>query len=95
MAMSYITLSFLWFFQKINNVDTKNIIDDPNFWISSGLLLWSTFFIFRVVPMYLFDKLDKDFLNSVITIFNFINCVMYFMFYISLVKFERQASINE
>lgn len=94
MASSYIIYSLLWFFQKMNNINTKKIIDDPNFWVSSGLLLWSTFFIFRTVPMYLFDKLDKDFLNSVVVIFNFVNCIMYSMFYISLMKLKKQP-INE
>lgn len=88
-ALFFIINTLLWFFQKLNSFGDEKILEDPHFWVSSGLLLWSVFFIFRVSPMYLFNNIDKGFLEVLKTVLNIINIVMYSMFYIALTKFEK------
>lgn len=86
----YIIHSLLWFYQKISFFDEHKITDDPTFWISTGLLMWSCFFLFRVTPMFYFAKEDEKFLEFLRVGQNIINIIMYFMFYISLKKYEKQ-----
>lgn len=80
--------SILWYSNKILTVDDTKIFDDPNFWISSGLLIWSCFGIFRCLPMYYFYYNDKEFSDFIKSNFNAVNIVLYLMFYISLYKYE-------
>ena len=93
-ALFFIINSLFWFYQKLNSFDSEKIIEDPHFWVSSGLLPWSVFFIFRVVPMYLFNDIDKGFLHVLKIVLNIINIIMYSMFYIALRKFENNNLKN-
>lgn len=89
-SLYYISISLLWFYQKIITFDESKITDDPVFWVSTALLLWSCFFIFRVTPMFFLDAHDKAFLEFLRTTQNIVNILMYLMFYISLIKYERK-----
>ncbi len=88
----YITYSLMWFYQKISFFDEHKITDDPFFWISVALLMWSCFFIFRVTPMFFFAKHDNEFLQFLKIGQNIINIGMYIMFYISLIKYEKKLN---
>lgn len=92
-TLFYIINSILWFYQKISFFDEHKITDDPVFWISTSLLMWSCFFIFRVTPMFFFAKNDNEFLNFLKIGQNIINIGMYIMFYISLIKYEKQMKL--
>ncbi|KQW98810.1 hypothetical protein ASC72_11785 [Flavobacterium sp. Root420] len=81
----------LWFYQKIAFPSKDKIIDDPNFWTSTALLLWSCFFIFRVIPRYFFDTIDKDFLILLRELVYIINSIMYLLFFKALMKYEAIA----
>lgn len=85
-TLFYIIVSLLWFYNKIIFFDEKKITDDPAFWISTALLMWSCFFLFRVTPMFYFAKEDEEFLSFLKLGQNIINIGMYGMFYISLLK---------
>ncbi len=85
----YIVNSLVWFYQKISFFDKNRITDDPVFWISTALLMWSCFFLFRVTPMFYFAKEDEEFLQFLKIGQNIINIGMYSMFCISLKKFEK------
>lgn len=89
-SLYYISASLLWFYQKVKAFDEYKITDDPVFLISTALLMWSCFFIFRVTPMFLFDETDKGFSQFLRTFQYAINILMYSMFYISMIKFERK-----
>ncbi|KUJ57975.1 hypothetical protein AR686_04300 [Chryseobacterium aquaticum subsp. greenlandense] len=89
LLLFYLANSLLWFYQKISFFDDHKITDDPTFWISTGLLMWSCFFLFRVTPMFYFAKEDKEFLEFLKVGQNIINIFMYIMFYISLKKYEK------
>lgn len=87
----YIIYSMLWFYQKIAFPSKYKITDDPNFWISSGLLFWSCFFIFREIPRDYFNKTDKDFLNLLWEFLYVISSIMYILFFKGLMKYETIA----
>jgi hypothetical protein len=70
--------------------DENKITDDPAFWISTALLMWSCFFIFRVTPMFFFAENDYEFLQFLKAGQNVINIFMYAMFYFSLMKYEKK-----
>lgn len=88
-ALLYIFFSIIWFYDIIDNTLQIKISEIPYFWVSSGLLLWSVFFIFRIAPMYLLFKVDKDFLEILKKILTVINIIMYSMFFIALVKSRK------
>lgn len=90
-ALFYIFNSILWFYQKLHIPVEGKITDDPNFWISTALLFWSTYIIFRFTPMYLFEKEDQFFLSLLRKIGAVVNFIMYALFYYSLVKYETIA----
>ena len=87
----FIITALVWFYLRLKNFDEKRIIDDPHFWISSGILFWSIFFIFRSIPMFFLKDNDPDFLSILKTIQYAVNTVMYAIFYIALRKFEYSS----
>jgi hypothetical protein len=50
-----------WFWYIINHTDEQKITDKQAFWVSCALLIWSTFALFRMYPMYDLSKIDKIF----------------------------------
>ncbi len=90
-ALFYIFNAILWFYQKLKLPVEEKITNDPNFWIATALLLWSTYIIFRFTPMYLFEKEDLFFLGILRKISLVVNLVMYLLFYIALVKYGAIA----
>jgi hypothetical protein len=87
-ALFYIFNSILWFYQKLHIPVEGKITDDPNFWIATALLFWSTYIIFRFTPMYLFEKEDQFFLSILRKIGSIVNLIMYALFYYALLKYE-------
>lgn len=69
-----------WFWYIINHADEQKITDKQAFWVSCALLIWSTFALFRMYPMYDISKIDKDFLSSIINFFKIINIVTYLLY---------------
>lgn len=90
-ALFYIFSSILWFFLKLKLPVQGKITSDPNFWISTALLFWSTYIIFRFTPMYLFEKEDQFFLSILRKIGSVVNLIMYALFYYALLKYETIA----
>lgn len=80
--------SILWYYNKILTADETRIFDDPNFWVSSGLLIWGSFGIFRCLPMYYFYYNDKEFSDFLKSNFDLVNIVFYIMLFISLSKYD-------
>lgn len=81
--------SIFWYCNKILTVNENKILNDPTFWISSGLLLWSCFGIFRCLPMYYFYYNDKEFSDFIKSNFDIVNIILYSMIFISLLKYEH------
>ncbi len=88
-AMYSILLSLLWFYQKLMSISISGILDDANFWVSTAILMWSCFFLFRVVPMYFLYTKDKEFLTILKTILDTVNIIMYIFFFMALLKYKQ------
>ncbi|RQO38992.1 hypothetical protein DBR39_08330 [Chryseobacterium sp. KBW03] len=91
-AITYCVVNILqvlyWCSYKLNNISESKITEDPVFWISTSILLWSCFFLFRIIPMYLLDEIDKPFLKLLKQILNIINIVCCVLFFIALHKYK-------
>ena len=89
----FIFFSMSWYLFKLQNVNEKRITHSFLFWISSGLLIWSVFFIFRAIPMYFLQENDPRLLSFLITTFSVVNIITYLLFFIGLifVKNERTS----
>jgi len=88
----FIFNSVFWYLYKLKKVDESRITDDFLFWISSGLLIWSVFFIFRAIPMYFLQENDPRLLNFVISAFTIVNIVTYFLFLLGLILMKDERT---
>lgn len=95
LALFYICSALFWMGYRIVNVDNRKITMHPKFWISVGLILWSSFFILRSIPMYLFEKIDEEFQNMLRTIFYIVNILFYILFFVALLKSKKIHNENE
>ena len=86
LALFYISLSLSWFFNEIKNVDEDFIFKKQVFWVSSALLFWSVFFLFRILPMYWLETNDLQFLIMISNIFFIANILSYLMFIVALTR---------
>lgn len=59
-ALVYIIYSLIWLYGKLKYPDSESITSDPKFWIACALLFWGVFFLLRIIPRYLFDKIDNQ-----------------------------------
>ncbi|MEC5172418.1 hypothetical protein QF024_001129 [Chryseobacterium nepalense] len=87
----FIINSLIWFYNRLKNFNGKKITNDPHFWVTCGLLLWSIFFIFRSIPMFFLQDNDPTFLEVLKMTQYFVNIIMYSLFYIALEKFEKDG----
>ena len=88
----FIFNSVFWYLYKLKKVDESRITDDFLFWISSGILIWSVFFIFRAIPMYFLQENDPRLLNFVISAFTIVNIVTYFLFLLGLILMKDERT---
>lgn len=84
----FITNTLVWFYERLKNFDDRKITDDPHFWVSCGLMLWSIFFIFRAILMFFLQEEDPDFLEILKSTQYVVNIIMYSLFYMALRKIE-------
>jgi hypothetical protein len=75
-----LAITLQWFWYIVNHVDEQNIVHKQTFWVSCALLIWSTFALFRMYPMYDLDKIDAHFLDIIINVFQVINIATYLLF---------------
>ena len=80
MIVNYIVLPMFWFYNQILRVDENSILSKQAFWISISLLVWITFFTFKMIPLYFLYSNDKEFLNTVDIIFQYANVISYILF---------------
>ncbi|ASK31674.1 hypothetical protein CEY12_16820 [Chryseobacterium sp. T16E-39] len=81
MSFVYILCGLIWLFYQFKNNSQIPIISKQFFWVSVSLLLWAVFFLFRVTPMYLFEKTDDEFLGVLNKIFQLITIASYVIFF--------------
>ncbi len=81
-SLFLIFVSLFWFYRKISDENRENnMLRLAFFWISSSLLLWAIFYIFRMFPMYFFVVSDLEFSNMLKTIFQIATIVSYLIFF--------------
>ncbi len=90
-----IILCIYWFYVKLNSITLEPILSDPTFWITSGLLISSIFFVFRITPRYLFDEIDKSFLLLIHSIYLFVVIIEYSLFFVSLLTLQRSLHLKQ
>lgn len=73
-------LCLQWFWYIVNHADEQNIIHKQAFWVSCALLIWSTFALFRMYPMYDLIKIDSAFLATIIDVFQVVNIITYLLY---------------
>lgn len=84
MTFTYISNSLVWFFTEFKRDSYIRIIDRQFFWISTSLLFWAIFFLFRLIPMYLFMEIDNEFLMLLNEVFQIVTIISYVVFFIGL-----------
>ncbi len=89
-SLVYILYSLIWFYGKLKRPNTRSIMQDPKFWISCGLLFWGVFFVLRIIPRYVFDKIDDKVLIASQSFFFIVNIIFYSLFFISLSKYTKK-----
>lgn len=89
-ALIYILYGLIWFYGKLMNPNLIKIWNEPKFWISSAFLFWGVFFILRVIPRYLFDRVDDQVLIISQSLFFTINTLFYLFFLVSLIKYDKK-----
>lgn len=84
LPLFYICGSMGWFAYILNQKIEGKIFNKMAFWISSGLLIWAVFFLFRALPMYYLKDSDPIFLRNISDIFTIVNIITYLFFFRSL-----------
>jgi len=84
MSVVYVILPLSWFIKEIITVDEQKITDKQRFWVSTGLLFWIVFFIFKMIPLYFFNKQDLEFLLVLDNIYQIATIISYLIFFKSL-----------
>lgn len=85
MNFTYIFLGIIWLYVQFINIEYTPIVKRQFFWITISILIWSIFFLFRLVPMYLFQNNDKTFLMTIDEIFKVMTIVSYIIFFRGLI----------
>lgn len=86
LAFFYIIISLFWLYARVKNPTENYIKFYPRFWVSIALLVWSCFFIYRIIPSYIFIERDSELLHLMRILMYIINIVYYGLFFISINK---------
>ncbi|SFN50492.1 hypothetical protein SAMN05421594_3038 [Chryseobacterium oleae] len=82
-----IIISLTWFCEKVINEEKNgSLLKEQLFWISSSLLFWAVFYLFRMTPMYWIQSEDKNFLIVLKYIFQVATNLSYILFLIGLLS---------
>ena len=92
-AVLYIILSIIWFYEQIKYPKNQFITDRQGFWISAANLFWSVIFLFRISMMYYLAENDPAFLILLDKIFKISVILTYILLLIGLTK--KQYPMNE
>lgn len=83
-SITYVVFTLLWFLSQLTNVDEISLHQKQTFWISTSLLIWSVFFLFRLIPMYWLNINDIEFLTQINTAYQVLTIVCYGIFFRAL-----------
>lgn len=80
MNLVYIYSALQWLFSQLKYVDENSLLKKQAFWVSTSLLIWAVFFIFRSIPMYWLNIHDHEFLVQINFGFHIITIFSYLLF---------------
>ncbi len=80
LSIGLIFCALLVFIDMLLYPTTTSILKMYRFWLSVGIIIWSTFFILRIGEMFYFDKEAKEFLSRLKNVFMLINILTYTIF---------------
>jgi len=92
--MFYVFLALMWFHYKLTQDMEQKITEEPYFWISSGLLIWGGFILFRIIPAKYLAEYDPQLHKTLISINFIISTIMYLLFLVALLKFKKQDKVS-
>lgn len=95
LAFFYIIISLFWLYARVKNPTENYIKFYPRFWVSIALLVWSCFFIYRIIPSYIFADKDPELLRFMKILMYIINVIYYGLFLISINKMLRVKNNKE
>src|SRR5690606_13867749 len=58
-----ISICLIWYIHKVSLVDETMIYTDPFFWYTTGLFLWASVFLLRILPAQFLRFRDGQFLS--------------------------------
>lgn len=79
-SIAYVLFALLWFISQLTNVDEISLLKKQAFWISASLLIWSVFFLFRLIPMYWLNINDIQFLTQINVAYQMFTIICYCIF---------------
>lgn len=92
-AVLYISMSLIWFYDQIKHPEKNFIIHQETFWISAANLFWGIIFLFRVSMMYWLAAKDLEFLIVLDKIFKISVLLTYVILLIGVTR--KQSPVYE
>jgi hypothetical protein len=83
-SIAYVIFTLLWFLSQLTNVDEISLHQKQTFWVSTSLLIWSVFFLFRLIPMYWLNINDIQFLTQINIAYQVLTIICYGIFFRAL-----------
>ncbi|MCL9804441.1 hypothetical protein NAT51_02840 [Flavobacterium amniphilum] len=83
-SIAYVLFTLLWFISQLTNVDEISLLKKQAFWVSTSMLIWSVFFLFRLIPMYWLNINDIQFLTQINIAYQVLTIVCYCMLFRAL-----------
>jgi len=86
MSLCFLLLPLIWIYKQFQliELDDKSILSKHLFWISSSMILWSIFFILKMLPLYFIYIKAREFSFQIDYIFQYVNITFYLSLYRSL-----------
>lgn len=79
-SIAYIVFTLLWFLSQLSHVNDISLPKKQAFWVSTALLIWAVFFLFRLIPMYWLNSNDILFLTQINIAYQVLTIVSYGIF---------------
>ncbi len=84
-----------WFIQQIKNPTEDKLWQKMPFWVGTATLLWSSFFMFRCLPMFYLEKVDVSFLNILQIVHNCINILCNVLYLLGLICIPQRGYLSK
>lgn len=93
-SLFILLVCLLWYVHKIQEVSAASIFADPFFWYSTGLFLWASVFLLRILPAQFLQFRDKEFLRLLQNLNFGVNIISNILFAIGLFKSHKINTVE-